>query len=319
MKGLLLVNTGSPKSPSHRDVRGFIEAMLSDPLVMTIPTFFRIVLVKGIIGPFRQFASAKKYKLIWDETQNQSPLLCHTQKLALAIEDQMDIRVEVGMRYLEPNISDALANLDARDEDLKEVVALPLFPHYAESSYLTAIKEIQRSYDSGKYSFNLRVIEPYFNHPAYIKALSKSIEPYLDDRFERILFNFHSLPLECVEEGFDKGKDFDYVYQVKETIRLLIHELNLSPKKVRIVYSSAFGKKWLEPSLDESVQKLGESGVKNILVVSPGFAADNLETLYDIGVKAKAEFQSHGGREFVYVPCLNHEQYWVDAIRQIIL
>lgn len=319
MKGLLLVNTGSPASPHRRDVRSFIEAMLSDPLVMTMPSWLRTILVKGYIGPTRQFSSAKKYELIWDKETDSPTLIYNTNELAYKIEKQSGIPVEVGMRYLEPSIDKALAKLDSRNSELTEVVALPLFPHYAESSYLTAINKIQECYDKHDYTFSLRIIEPYFNHKSYIKALAESIKPYLITGYDRFLFNFHSLPLSHVEKGFEKGVEFDYVYQAKETVKLITNELDLDSKKIRVVFSSAYGKNWLEPSLEDQVAEMAKSGIKKILVVSPGFASDNLETLYDIEILAKNIFLSKGGEEFNYIPCLNYSQHWIDAIQQIIL
>lgn len=319
MKGLLLVNTGSPASPHRRDVRAFVEAMLSDPLVMTVPDWFRPILVKGIIGPFRQFASAKKYELIWDNELDKSPLMHGAEELARLLERQTGMPVEVGMTYLEPSIPKALSKLNARNSELTEIIVLPLFPQYAESSYLTAVLEVKKAHEKLKCSVPIRVIEPYFHHPAYIKAVVKSIKPYLDAEYERILFNFHSLPLDHVEKGFEKGKEFDYVYQAKETVRLVQNELDLDVKKVRIVFSSAFGKNWLEPALTDQVEEMAKSGIKKIIAVSPGFAADNLETLFDIDIEARDIFLKNGGEELRYIPCLNHQQFWVDAVQQIIL
>lgn len=319
MKGLLLVNTGSPASPHRRDVRAFVEAMLSDPLVMTVPNWFRPILVKGIIGPFRQFASAKKYEQIWDKELDQSPLMHGASELARLLEKQTAMPVEVGMTYLQPSIANALSKLDARNSELTEIVVLPLFPQYAESSYLTAVQEVRKAYKALGCSTPIRIIEPYFNHPAYVKAIADSMRPYLAADDERVLFNFHSLPLDHVEKGFEKGKEFDYVYQAKETVRLVQHELGLDVNRIRVVFSSAFGKNWLEPSLTEQVEKMAKSGVKKIVAVSPGFAADNLETLFDIGIEARDIFLKNGGVELKYIPCLNYQQVWVDAVQQIIL
>lgn len=319
MKGLLLINTGSPSSPQPRDVRLFIEAMLSDPLVLSVPNWLRPLLVKGIIGPTRQFASAKKYSLIWDHNINESTLIYNAKELAKKIEEQEKMPVEIGMRYLEPCITKALAKLAARGKDLTEVIVLPLFPQYAQSSYQTCVEKVFECYKRGEYTFELRIIEPYFNNKAYIDAVCESIKPYLDTDFERILFNYHSLPLEHVEKGFKKGVEFDYVYQAKETVRLISHQLELESRKVRIVFSSAFGKRWLEPSLDHQVEEMAKEGIKKILVVSPGFASDNLETLYDIDIAARKIFINNGGEQLTYIPCLNTRQVWVEAIQQIIL
>lgn len=318
MKGLLLVNTGSPASPHPKDVKAFITAMLSDPMVMTVPDWFRPILVKGIIGPFRQFSSSKKYKLIWGDAE-QSQLIVNMQQLADQIEERTAMPTGIGMTYLNPSISEALDKLNERNNGLSEVIAIPLFPHYAESSYGTTAKQIQASYERGNYPFKLRIIEPYFNHPEYISALTESIKPYLNQEFDRFIFSFHSLPLSHVEKGFEKGVEFDYVYQVKETVRLVAQELKLETRKIRVVFSSAFGKDWLEPSLDEQMKTMGRSDIKKVLAISPGFASDNLETLYDINILARKIFLNHGGKEFTYIPCLNSSKRWVEAIQRIII
>lgn len=316
-KGLLLLNTGSPESPKRKQVRAFIEAMLMDPLVMTLPSWQRTLLVKGIIGPFRQFSSSKKYQLIWDKEQNKSALLYNMEKLRDSLKEKLNIPVEIGMRYLNPSIEDAFYKLIANKE-LTELVVLPLFPHYAESSYQTVVDEVKRVYTQSNVSIPLTIIEPYFNHPAYIKALAISVAPYITKLTSLILFNFHSLPLEHVQKGHEKGKEFDYIYQTKETVKLLRQELKLPANVSKMVFSSAFGRNWLEPFLLDKIKDLAENGVENILVIAPGFASDNLETLYDIEFEARKLFLDSGGKRFVYVPCLNYTSEWVEAIQTII-
>lgn len=318
MRGVLLVNVGSPESTSRKDVRSFVETMLSDPLLMTVPDWFRPILVKGIIGPFRQFASARHYSLIWDEEHDMSPLMYHMQQLAVKLSPKIDMPVEIAMRYGLPDISSALDRLAQNDQKLHEVVVLPLFPQYAESSYKTAVDEVGRCFYKKAYDFRLKIIEPYFNHTAYIGALVKRLEPFVNQDYDRLIFCFHSLPLTHVEKGWKKGREFDYVYQLKETARLVAKGLNIEPNQYRIVYSSAIGSKWLEPDIDETLKTMAQEGIKNVIVISPGFACDNLETLYDVRIKARETFIGHGGKHLAYAPCLNSEDYWVDAIKEII-
>lgn len=319
MRGVLLVNTGSPKTSKREDVRLFIESMLSDPYVMTVPDWFRPILVKGIICPFRQFASARHYELIWNKDQKDSPLLYEAKSLAQKLEALTDMPVEVAMRYGEPTVQQALERLMAKNNRLHEVVVLPLFPQYAESSYKTVVDAVGNIFFKRPYPFRLKFVEPYFNNPEYIKALATSILPYIKDGFDKLIFTFHSLPLSHVDAGWKKGKEFDYVYQTKETVRLLLKELNIEVRKTRLVYHSAMGNKWLKPDLDETIKELAVEGVKKVVVVAPGFAADNLETLYDINIVAKGLFLKEGGSHFSYVPCLNSEDYWVEAVAKIIL
>lgn len=318
MKAVLLLNTGSPKSCERKEVKLFIKEMLSDPKVMTVPDWFRPILVNGLIIPFRQFASTRHYSLIWDHKRKSSPLILHAHELANRLNTQMEIPVEVAMRYREPSVKYALDKLNAI-EGLKEVMVLPLFPHYAESSYKTAINEVFDCMVKYQYPFLIRIAEPYFDHPAYINALAESLKPLLETKFDKIIFNYHSLPLSHVEDAWQKGKQYDYVFQTKETMRLVTKKLNIDCKQARMTYSSAIGKDWLKPDLNETIANLAKEGARKIIVICPGFAADNLETLYDINIKAKDIFLKNGGTELVAVPCLNSSDGWVDAIRKILL
>ncbi|NDV69095.1 ferrochelatase [Dysgonomonas sp. 25] len=318
MQGILLVNTGSPRSKHRKDVAAFVTAMLSDPLLMTVPDWFRPILVKGLIVPFRQFASARKYSLIWDEEHHAAPLLYHMQQLAAKLEKRTEMPVRVAMRYGEPDIASALKSFEEAGSDIHEVIVVPLFPQYAESSYQTTVDEIGRIFMDKPYPFRLNFIKPYYSHPAYIEALCSSLSPFLQKRYDMLLFNYHSLPLSHVEKGWKKGKEFDYVYQLKETVMLVQKQLGLDMLHNRIVFSSAVGSKWLQPFLDETMKEIASEGVKDILIVSPGFACDNLETLYDIKIAAREIFLRNGGKSLTYVPCLNSEDYWIDGLIKII-
>lgn len=318
MKGILLVNTGSPKTCERTDVKAFVGDMLSDPRVMTVPDWFRPILVKGIILPTRQFSSTAHYSLIWDHKRNISPLIYHAKLLAKKLEQQSGMPVEIAMRYQGPDTATALQRLMDKEPKLHEVIVLPLFPQYAESSYKTTVEEVGRCFIKQPYPFRLKFIEPYFNAPGYIDALAESIEPHIEKEFDRIIFSFHSLPLSHIEEAWKRGKEFDYVYQTKETIRLVTNKLNIDSKKVRLTYHSAMGKKWLGPELNSTIEALAHEGKKRVIVVCPGFAADNLETLYDVDIKTKEAFLKAGGTNFDRVPCLNSEDYWVDGIMKII-
>ncbi|NDV95005.1 ferrochelatase [Dysgonomonas sp. 521] len=318
MKGILLVNTGSPKTCERKDVKYFIRSMLSDPYVLTVPDWFRPILVNGIIIPLRQFSSTSHYQLIWDRTLKDSPLLHQAKELSKELETLTGMPAEPAMRYGQPDTTAALDHLLAKSDRLHEVVVLPLFPQYAESSYKTAVNAVGELFFKRPYPFRLKFIEPYFNHPAYISALAESIRPYITEDFNKLIFSFHSLPLHHVEEGWKKGKEFDYVYQTKETVRLVIKELALDQKKTLQTYHSAMGSNWLGPDLDDIVKELAEGGQRKVLVVAPGFAADNLETLYDINIKTRELFLKHGGTEFRYIPCLNSDKHWVEAIVKII-
>lgn len=318
MRGILIINTGSPKTKNREDVKFFIGAMLSDPLVMAVPNWIRTPLATRIIAPLRASNSASHYSLIWDEEHNQSPLLYNTQQLAERIEKATNMPVEIAMRYGLPSIPEALKKLKAKCATLHEVVVVPLFPQYSQSSYKTVVEAVANHFYKKPYSFRLKIIEPYYDNANYIHALAESLKPHIVNKYDRLVFCFHSLPLTHVEIGWEKGKDFDYVYQIKETVRLVSKELDIDPKKNRIVYSSAIGSKWLKPDLNETMKQLPIDGAKKVIIITPGFPADNLETLYDIGIVAKENFLKAGGQEFTFIPCLNFEQYWVEALIKII-
>lgn len=318
MRGILLVNTGSPTTSDRKDVKTFIRSMLSDPYLMTVPDWFRPILVNGIIVPLRQFASTRHYQQIWDKTIPDSPLLHQAKMLATKLEALTEIPAGVAMRYGQPDVTAALERLMAKNNRLHEVVVLPLFPQYAESSYKTVVDFVGKQFFSRPYPFRLKFIEPYFSHPAYIGALAESIKPHIEKEFDKLIFSFHSLPLDHVEKGWKKGKEFDYVYQTKETVMLLIKALGIDTKKTRLTYHSAMGRNWIGPDLDDTVKELAREGKKRLMVIAPGFAADNLETLYDINIKTRELFLHHGGTEFTYIPCLNSEDYWTEAVAKII-
>lgn len=318
MRGVLLVNTGSPKSKNRGDVKYFIGAMLSDPLVLTVPDWLRKTLATKIIAPLRASNSASHYSLIWDYEHDESPLLYNTQLLASKIEESTDMPVEIAMRYAWPTIPDALQRLMDKCPSLHEVIVVPMFPQYAQSSYQTVVDEVGRFFYKRPYPFRLKIVEPYYNNPEYIHSLAASLAPHVEKGYDRLVFSFHSLPLSHVEIGWEKGKKFDYVYQVKETVKLVTKELGLDPKKNRIVYSSAIGKKWLTPDLNKTLKDFPSDGVERVIAITPGFPADNLETLFDIGVEARKTFMDAGGKEFTFVRALNAEPYWVEGLIKII-
>lgn len=318
MRGILIINTGSPKTKERADVKDFISAMLSDPLVLTVPNWLRNILATKIIAPLRASNSASHYSLIWDNKHNASPLIYNTEQLANKIKESAGMPVEIAMRYISPTIEEAFENLIKKCPTLHEVVVVPMFPQYAQSSYQTVVDAVGRCFYNKPYPFRLKIIKPFYNKPEYINALAKSLSPHTEKGYDMLVFSFHSLPLSHVEIGWKKGNEFDYVYQVKETIKLVSKKLNLDTKKNRIVYSSAIGKKWLKPDLNKTMEELGADGIKKIIVITPGFPADNLETLFDIDIEAKKTFINAGGEDFTFVKGLNSEDFWVEELIQLI-
>lgn len=320
MRGIVLLNVGTPAECNKPAVEQFIGDMLADPLVIDKFKPVSKFLARQVIAPISASKSLEKYSLIWRKKEPLiSPILYYMQQLGSKLEKEKDIPVEIAMRYGSPSIENAFNALHTRCSTLTEVVVFPLLPHYAQSSTQTSIDEVKRIYNKNNYPFKLRIIGSYYNHPAFIDALATHVRPYLEKDFDRLVFSYHSLPVHQVEKAWKKGKEYDYVYQLKETNLLLGKKLGINQRKTILLYSSQRGKGWLKPFLNKDIADLPKLGWKNILIIAPGFPVDNLETLYDIDIEARRLFMKAGGEKFVYIPSLNAEEYWVDALWKIIL
>ncbi|MFT4071537.1 MAG: ferrochelatase [Dysgonamonadaceae bacterium] len=317
-KAILILNTGSPKSDQPGDVKQFIGDMLSDPKLLDLPNPFRYMLARWIIAPKRQYDSAHHYQLIWDYQNQSSPLVYHVRNLCRKLEEKTGVPVEHAFRYGHPNAEDAIKKLEERVPEMEELIVMHLFPHFAQSSYQTTIDEVTKYYKKKKRAYHLRLIQPYYNHPEFIKALSQQVKPFVEKPYDKLLFSYHSLPLKHIEREKGKGKEFDYVFQTEETLRLVSEQLGLDKSKNRVAYSSAISKNWQKPFLDDVIEQMPANGDKNIVVVCAGFPTDNLESLFDIDVQAKEIFRKQGGEELRFVPGLNSEDFWVDAVWKII-
>ncbi len=318
MLGILLVNMGTPESCTRKDVQQFIGNILSDPLVFGKSKWLSSLLGKNIIAPLSSRNSLKKYEQIWiNEHHSISPLLHNMRKLANVLEQKKSTPVEIAMRYSEPSIETGLKNLEKKCPLLHEVIIFPMYPQYAQSTTQSIIDETARLFYQKAHSYRLKFVEPYYNHPAYINALAANVEKYIKEEY-KILFLSHSLPVNQITAGWQKGKDFDYVYQIKETIRLLCEKIEIDVQHTLLLYSSQRGEKWLKPFLNKNIADLPKLDWKKIMVISPCFPIDNLETLYDINIEARQLFMDAGGEEFVFVPSLNDNNEWVDGIWEII-
>lgn len=318
MRGILLVNIGSPASWHKADVKTFTGDILSDPLVTGKSEWWSKFLARTIIAPLSAASSTKKYQQVWrSEEPITSPLHYHTKRLAQVLEETKGIPVEVATRYGEPNFTVAVRELERKCPLLHEVIVFPLYPHYAQATTRTTIEEIGRLFYSRPYSFRLKFVAPYYDHPAFIHALATHASPYLEE-IDRLIFSYHSLPLTQVETAWKKGKEYDYVYQVKETNRLLCENVGFDVRKTLLFYSSQRGSRWLKPFLNTDIGDLPGLGWKRVAVMAPGFPTDNLETLYDINIEARELFMNAGGEKFLFIPSLNDNPKWVEAIWKIV-
>ena len=323
MRGIILVNTGSPASPSPKDVGRYLSEFLMDERIIDIPFIFRFLLVRGVIVPFRKYKSAKAYGAIW--TDEGSPLLVNSIRLAKKVEGLSGVAVEVAMRYGNEAIEGALARLKARVVNLSEVVVVPMFPHYAMSSYESAALHAKSELQHLDGRLAVKVAEPFYNQPGYIDSLVNLFASLDLSRYDWLQFSYHSIPIRQLQKSLssvsrDYAFEVSYQHQVEETSRLVAQQLGMMDR-YGVSYQSAMGKNWLGPSTSEVLTDLPKRGIKRILVISPAFVADNLETFKDINVEARKIFMDAGGDEFTYVSCLNDSsqfaQFIVDWVESV--
>ena len=327
-KGIVLMNLGSPDSTEVKDVRRYLKEFLMDERVIDVPYLLRAFLIHGIIVPFRAPKSAEAYKTIW--SKDGSPLVVLTKQLQKALQLKVDEPVAIAMRYGNPTPKTAFDELQKNNPDLEEVLAIPLYPHYAMSSFETAVEAAKEVYEQNKYPFKLQFLQPFYNEPHYINALAENIRPYLEKEHDHILFSYHGIPGRHIRKSDTTGYHclkvenccevaspahaHCYRHQVFTTTRLVMEQLNIPKDKYSISFQSRLGKGWLQPFTDKRLVELPKEGIKKLLILCPAFVSDCLETLEEIDVRGKEEFIGAGGESFTMIPCLNTNQLWVDVL-----
>ncbi len=330
---LLLVNLGSPDSPATSDVRAYLNEFLMDERVIDLPKFWRTLLVKGIISPLRAPKSASKYARIW--TDEGAPLIKITENLTKLISRKSGFPAYYCMRYANPTPNAVLRKISEELPDLDTLVMIPLYPHYAMSSYETAVEHVKSAYSDGNYPFKLITVPPFYNHPTYLNALAESIRPFLVDPYDHLLFTYHGVPVRHILKGDITGThcyrvkdccsvsspahEFCYRHHVKETTEKVAEILDIPVDKFSFSFQSRLGSdKWLQPYTAERFKNFPAEGVKKLVVVSPAFVADCLETIEELDDEGKELFLKNGGVEFRRVPCLNVSDLWVDTILRLV-
>jgi ferrochelatase len=327
-RGILLMNLGSPDSTSTRDVHTYLMEFLMDKRVIDYPWLFRKILVGGLIVPFRAAKSAEAYSTIW--TKEGSPLVVLTRQLQAALEQRIAAPVEIAMRYGHPSMEEGYKRLLERAPQLEEVIAIPLYPHYAMASYETAVEYAREIHRKKKYSFRLRFIKPFYNEPSYLKALTQRIRPFLQQEYDHILFSYHGVPARHIQKSDPTGQHCllsaaccetpspahatCYRHQCFATTREVVRLLNIPEGKYSNSFQSRLGKGWLEPFTDIRLEEMPREGIKKLLILSPAFVSDCLETLEEIAIRGKETFLGAGGEEYTMIPCLNVDPLWVDAL-----
>ena len=328
MKGVLLVNLGSPDSPEPKDVKPYLDEFLMDKYVIDVPYLLRAFLVRGIILRKRPEDSAHAYKKIWMD--EGSPLIVLSERMRKKVQPLTDVPVSLAMRYGSMTIEKGLQEL--HDQGVTDVMLLPLYPQYAMASTLT-IEVLAEEIRKKKFpNMNIMNFPAFYNKPDFIKVLSNSIKGHLEGfDYDQLVFSYHGIPerhirktdvtkSHCKIDGSccvtaSKAHAFCYRHQCFETTRLVVEQLGIPEDKYCVTFQSRLaGDKWLEPYTDVEIDNMPAKGIKKIAVATPAFVTDCLETLEEIAMRAKEDFEANGGEEFLAIPCLNDDDQWCEVV-----
>lgn len=321
--GVLLVNLGTPDAPDAAAVRRYLKQFLTDPRVIEKRGLFWKLILNGVILPIRSRRKARDYKRIWNNGKNESPFKTITrsqaEKLASILQPLgKHVIVDWAMRYANPSIASRLEALIARGCD--RLLVMPLYPQYAAATTATVADEVFRYLMTLRRQPALRILPAYYDDPYYIEVLSSSLKaelkglPFAPDV---ILLSYHGMPKDCVLKGDP------YEAQCVRTTELLRAQLGLDEEKLMMTFQSRFGRaRWLEPYTIATVKALAKKGVKNLVVLTPGFSADCIETLEEIAIENAHVFKRYGGENFTAIPCLNDSEagmlmIWQLAMREL--
>ena len=328
MKGLLMINLGSPDSTSVKDVKKYLDEFLMDERVIGKSYWFRWFLVKVIILNTRPKKSAKAYKKIW--WKEGSPLIVLSRRLFDKVLKLVKFPVALAMRYGSISIINGLKELD--EKGVKNVTVLPLYPHYAMSSYETVVEKVKEEVKTNFPHLKIKTVKPFYKEKNYIDLLCNKIKATIDKiDYDHILFSYHGIPISHLKISdptnshcykvknccsvHSKAHEFCYKHQVIETTEAVINKLKIDKNK----YSNAFQSRlpneaWLKPYTDDELVRLAKEGKKRLVIVTPAFVTDCLETLEEIAMEGKEEFLEAGGESYHYVPCLNDDDDWAALI-----
>lgn len=331
--GVLLLQLGTPDSTDVSDVRTYLREFLSDPRVLDIPAPARWLLLNAVILPFRPRRSAEAYEKVW--TEQGSPLVIHTEALAAKLQTVLGdgYRVVYGMRYRHPSIASAVAEL--AEAGCRRIVLLPQFPQYASASGGSAV-QLALQVIGGSWNVpEVRTVSSFFDDPGFLDAAAEIARPLLEGfRPDHVLFSYHGLPEKQIRKSDSSGdwclentwccdqmnekNAFCYRAQCFATTRGLVARLGLDGGSSTTTFQSRLaGQKWIEPYTDKVLPRLSEAGVRRLAVLTPSFTADCLETIEEIGIRGRKQWEDLGGEAFLLVPCVNADDRWVDAVARM--
>lgn len=309
--GVLLVNLGTPDAPSAPAVRRYLKQFLSDRRVIEIPALLWQPILRGIILNVRPRKSAANYAKIW--LPEGSPLAVHTQAQAADLQARLGAAIDVryAMRYGQPAIDRQLAAMQA--DGCSRILIAPLYPHYSGATTATVIDAANHALAAMRWQPALRTLPVYYDDPAYIAALAASLKTGLaglDFEPDAIITSYHAMPERTLHLGDP------YCCQCQKTTRLLSEALG---KPLTIAFQSRFGRaRWLEPSTEDMIRQLAAEGKRRLAILAPGFAADCLETLEELAMQGRKQFEEAGGERYAYLPCLNASQPGMDMLEQLV-
>jgi ferrochelatase len=332
--GILLINLGTPDSPKTSDVRTYLTQFLNDPRVIDINPIGRFILVNGIIVPFRSSKSAKLYQQIW--TKDGSPLLINSMKMKVLLQKELgeNFVVELGMRYQNPSLELALNALKAAQ--VEKIIMIPLYPQYASSSTGSSVAEAIRLMQNWEVTPSIEVISKFYDNPDFIDACVDRAQKYDLNAYDYFVFSYHGLPERHIMKGsahyganscklgsccdsITEKNQYCYRANCFETTRQLVKRLNIPQGKFETTFQSRLDDKWIKPYSDKVVEAKAKEGMKNILIFSPAFVADCLETIYEIGTEYDEIFKHNGGNKVTLVESLNDSPIWIKALKNMVL
>jgi protoporphyrin/coproporphyrin ferrochelatase len=326
-KGVLLVNLGSPVSPSVADVRAYLDEFLMDSRVLDYPAPLRRLIVSAFILPKRPKNSAHAYQMIW--WKEGSPLIVLSERLRDRLQEQLPYPVALAMRYGQPSIRTAIFKL--MQQNVTEILLVPLYPHYAMSTFETVLAATQNALTRLDKPPTLRVLQPFYRDPTYITAVVESARPYLTQEYDHLLFSYHGIPERHLRKSDPtrrhclSGSDCCsiasaahatcYRHQVLATTAAFVAAAQLPVGLYSVAFQSRLGRDaWLQPYTSAEIQRLANEGCRKLMVICPAFVSDCLETLEEIAMRGKETFLEAGGAEFITIPCLNDHPVWVEAL-----
>jgi len=331
---VLLIQLGTPDSPKTSDVRRYLSEFLNDPRVIDLPYLARKLLVNGIIVPFRAPKSAKIYQELWEMSGGVSPLITHTENVTQLLQEKMDeqFTVEFAMRYQNPSMDMVLEKI--RKVNYDKIIIIPLFPQYASASSGSAIEKAMNIIRKWWVIPEIKIVSQFWDSEGYINSIVERSKAFDPKSYDHVLFSYHGLPerhVDKVYEGTDLCADQPCESELNDknklcykatcfaTTRLIAEKLNLKDSDYTVCFQSRLDKKWLTPFSDEIVEEWAKKGAKKLLVFSPAFVADCLETLVEIGSEYQEIFEEHGGETVDLVPSSNDHPEFVSCLNQLVL